>query len=90
MWARRQVRGDGEIRSTGLATRGMAGEKEAVTMVIARFLSLVNGKHVLHSLKRGTWERKFTHSPNICVLFSRLSEDFKPGTQHLRHAEKTV
>ena len=51
------MRGDGEIRSTGLATRGMAGEKEAVTMVIARFLSLVNGKHVLHSLKRGTWER---------------------------------
>lgn len=52
-----QVRGDGGIRSIGLATRGMAGEKEGVTMVIAGFLSLVNGKHVLCSLKQGTWER---------------------------------
>lgn len=47
------MRGNGGIRSIGLATRGMAGEKEGITMVIARFLSLVNRKHVLHSLKRG-------------------------------------
>ena len=40
------MRGNGGIRSIGLATRGMAGEKEGITMVIARFLSLVNRKHV--------------------------------------------
>ena len=37
-----------------------------------------------------TEPRKFTHSPNSYVLFSAPSEDFKPGSQHLRHAEKTV
>lgn len=47
------MRGNGGIRSIGLATRGMAGEKEGVTMVIARFLTLVNRKHMLHSLKWG-------------------------------------
>ena len=35
----------------------MAGEKEGVTMMIAGCLSLVSGKHVLCSLKQGTWER---------------------------------
>lgn len=79
------MRGDGEIRSTGLATRGMAGEKEAVTMVIARFLSLVNGKHVLHSLRRGTWERNQAQKTSTLPQEERKPDTYslKIGTQHL-------